>query len=266
MARRSNLVVLSLVVAAAGCAGKQAAPVPPQPPETFSWCAQPISFSPPPLLWRREGDNSGGMLGVRFVLTGGGGQCISVLAFRVIAERDRSAALETLIRRADSLSQREFLKEASLARPRLEDPVSDAEAAAARSINDAIDRAITDYLAGDVLYARSDLKDALRAASTHQFTLAEVLPRVRLKPESMQEPWRWHLGYERDTTIGGLRAFASDDTLFTPERPLLYREVFWVVNGCPFKVTYQGTAANVPTFERLVGSVQFPETDRVAQQ
>jgi hypothetical protein len=265
VARRRNLLVPLLIAFAAGCA-KRAAQAPLQPPETFSWCAQPISFSPPPLLWRREGDNGGGMLGVRFVLTGGGGQCISVLAFRLIAERDRSASLETLIRRADSLSQREFLNEASLARPRQEDPISEAEAAVARSINQAIDRAIADYLAGDVLYARSDLKDALRAASTHQFTLAEVLPRMRLRPDHMQEPWRWHLGYERDTTIAGLQAFASDDTLFTPERPLLYREVFWVVNGCPFKATYQGTARNVPTFERLVGSVQFPETDRVAQQ
>ena len=47
---------------------------------------------------------------------------------------------------------------------------------------------------------------------------------------------------------------------------MLYREVFWVVDNCPFKVTYQGTQQNVETFERLVSSVQFPDVDHVAQR
>lgn len=265
MTRRSCLVVLVVAACAASC-GREAAQAPLQPPETFSWCAQPIVFSPPALQWRREAENSGGLLGVRFVLTGGGGQCITVAAFRLLAERDRRAALATLIRRADSLAHREFLDALSLARPSQDESLSEAEAATARWINASIDRAMTDYLAGDVLFARSDLEDALRAATSHELSLAEVLPRVRLRPERMQEPERWHIGYERDTTIAGLPAFASDDTLFTPERPLLYREVFWVVDNCPFKVTYQGTQQNVETFERLVSSVQFPDVDHVAQR
>ena len=78
------------------------------------------------------------------------------------------------------------------------------------------------------------------------------------------EPERWRIGYERDTILAGYPAFASDDTLFTPERPLLYREIFWVVNGCAFKAVYQGTAANLPTFAEVVDSIQFPEGADVA--
>ena len=92
-------------------------------------------------------------------------------------------------------------------------------------------------------------------------TLHEVLPIIRLVPGHMQEPDRWRIGYERDTTIAGLPAFASDDTLITPERPLLYRQVFWVVRGCVFHTTYQGTRENLKTWHRLIDSIQFPLPD-----
>jgi len=88
--------------------------------------------------------------------------------------------------------------------------------------------------------------------------LADVLPQIRLRPETRQEPWRWRLGFERDTTIAGRAAFASDDTLITPERPMLYHQVFWVVNRCAFQAVYQGTKPNLRHFERLLSSIQFP--------
>ena len=99
----------------------------------------------------------------------------------------------------------------------------------------------------------------MRAASSYAPTLPELLPHLRLHPEQMQEPFRWRIAYERDTTLAGNPAFASDDTLITPERPLLYREIFWVVDGCAFKAVYQGTPENVPTFAQVVDSIRFPE-------
>ena len=242
-----------------GCGGAHQA-LPPE--ETFSWCRQPISFSPPPSRWYRQGDNGGGMLGVRFILTGGGGQCISLGAYTSLADRDRRAALARLAGRKDSLEQREFLREVSLARARTDDPLSDREAAVSLAINQALDRAVSDQLAEQPGFAATDLEDAFRAASSYEMTLPEVLPRLRLHPESMQEPRRWRLGYDRDTVIAGLPVFASDDTLITPERALLYHEVFWVVRGCAFKATYQGTAANLPTFHRVLDSVRFPQPPR----
>jgi len=229
------------------------------PEETFNWLDQPIAFSPPPARWYREGDNGGGMLGVRFVLSGGGGQCISVLGHRQLAERTRKDKLEKLIARRDSLEQRQFLDELSLARPTQEPPLSDREAQTSRAINDAIDRATTDMLEDHPGFVSADLDAALRAASAYTPTLPELLPHIRLRPETHQEPWRWRIAYERDTTLAGNPAFASDDTLITPERPLLYREIFWVVNGCAFKAVYQGTPENLPMFAQVVDSIRFPE-------
>jgi hypothetical protein len=240
-----------------GCGGKAAIQL--QSPETFSWCPQPITFSPPPTRWYRQGDNGGGTLGVYFILTGGGGQCITVAAYSSFVERDRRATLARLIARRDSLTEREFLRELSLARARTDDPLSDREATTALAVNAALDRVSSDYFANQPGFVSSDLETALRAASSYEMTLDEILPRIRLRPDRMQEPDRWRVGYERDTVIAGLPAFASDDTLITPERPLLYHEIFWVVHGYAFKATYQGTPENLATFHQVVDSIRFPE-------
>ena len=254
----------ALALALACAAGCARGPEPLPPAELFHWVRQPVAFSPPPAKWYRQGENGGGMLGVRFILTGGGGQVMSVGADRLMAERDRREAIERLIARRDSLTQRDFLRELSLAHARTDDPVSEREAAAALAINAALDRAMNDQLSGQPGFVAADLDDALRAAAAYEPTLAEVLPRVRLQPQRMQEPARWRIGYERDTTIAGLPAFASDDTLITPERPLLYHEIFWVVRGCVFKAVYQGTPENLATFHRVVDSIQFPAGANVA--
>lgn len=256
MSRIPLLFAAPVFALVAGCGSREE---PAEPVETFHWVAQEISFSPPPAKrWERQGDNGGGTLGVRFILTGGGGQCISVAAYRQLAERDRRETLEQLLARRDSLTQREFLQELSLARARTDDPISERESAVAMEINRAIDRAIEHDLAGSPL-VESDLEMALQAATSYEPTLEEILPRIRLQPERMQEPERWRIGYERDTTLAGHPAFASDDTLFAPERPLLYREIFWVVGGCAFKASYQGTEENLPVFHQLVDSIRFPE-------
>ncbi len=248
--------MLALTLCAmAGCAQERLAPT-----ETFAWRAQLISFSPPPATWYREGENSGGLLGVRFVLRGGGGQCITVATYDWIADRDRRPAIERLIEDWESLPQQEFLHEASLARARTDDPFSDRDAATSLSVNEALERAGQDYLNDHRGFVKQDLESALQGAQSYEPTLAEILPRIRLSPEAMQEPERWRIAYERDTTLAGYPAFASDDTLITPEGPLLYRQVFCVVNRCAFKVEYQGTREHLGLFDRLVGSIQFPDS------
>lgn len=253
---QGGVVTLMALASVAGC-GKE--PEKLEPAETFTWVAQPITFSPPSGRWERQGENSGGMLGVRFILRGGGGQVISVAAYRLLSERNRREALEKLLSRRDSLSRPEFLHELSLARARTDNPVSEREAETAMSINTWLDRAMTDYLAESPGFVASDLEAAVQAATAYEPTLEELLPRIRLRPERMQEPERWRIGYERDTTLAGLPAFAGDDTLITPERPLLYHQVFWVVKGCAFNATYQGMPENLATFHRVVDSIVFPE-------
>src|SRR5262245_49682913 len=147
--------------------------------ETFHWVAQPVAFSPPPSKWYRQGSNSGGLLGIYFILTGGGGQCIGVYAYHGLAERDRREPLRKLISRRDSLERREFLDELSLARPRQEEPVCERERVAMLAVNDAIDRAMNDYLQDHPGFVTGDLDAALRAATPYEPTLVDLLPYIK---------------------------------------------------------------------------------------
>lgn len=257
---RTLFITLTLLTAlSAGCTQEQGLPE-----ETFRWVPQSIAFQPPPGQWYREGDNGGGMLGVRFVLRNGGGQCISVLAYRQIADRDRREPLAQLIAGRDTLAQEEFLVALSRVKARTDEPISERELAVAERINAALDRARDHELNGQPGFAKVDLEDALAEAKSYELTLAEVLPRIRLQPELKQNPSMWRIGEEHDTLLAGHDAFASNDTLITPERPLLYREVYWVANGYGFKAVYQGMPKQLPVFERLVGSIRFPEGDDAA--
>ena len=229
------------------------------PPETFTWVSQPVECASPPPEWQRDGENSGGWLGVRFILRGGAGEVISLGANAAIASRSRVEAIERLIAWRDSLSQDEFVRELSLAHARTEDALTDAERTIALTINVALDRVASDLSAGHDTFVEGGLQEALAAARSYRPTLAELLPELRLRPERHPEPERWRIGYERDTTLAGHPAFAGDDTLITPEGPLLYRQVVWVVNGCPFQATYQGLPENAPVFEAWLASVRFPE-------
>ena len=259
--RRLPLVLLA-ASSLTGCGGAERAAL--LTAETFNWIRQPIAFCPPPAKWERQGDNGGGLLGVRFILRGGGGQVMSVSAFRLFAERDRREVLSRLIGRRDSLTHREFMRELSLARARTDDPLSDREAETAQAINAALDRAMSSYLADQPGFATANLDAALRAATRYEATLEELLPRIRLQPQLRQEPDRWRLGYERDTVIAGQAAYATDDTLYAPEQKLLYQEVFWVVNGCAFKATFQGREENLDTFRDVVETIRFPQPHHVA--
>src|SRR5258706_9966850 len=126
---------LAVVLVVAGCgSNRQAA----QATETFSWVRQPITFSPLSGPWERQGENGNGTLGVYFILRGGGGQCISVGAYRLLAERDRREVLAKLISRRDSLPRREFLEPLSPPPLRTDAPVSHLEAATALRIHAAL--------------------------------------------------------------------------------------------------------------------------------
>jgi hypothetical protein len=260
---RTIVLPVALLWLSAGC-GSHPAPESLLPAETFHWIRQPIAFAPPSSRWERQGDGGGGTTGVRFILRNGGGQCISVAAFRTFAERDSREALIRLRARVDSLSQREFLNAIAMARPRTDDPISSRESAANQAITNALDRATRDYLDGSMGFLSADLDAAVRAASEYEPTMAELLPHIRLRPDRMQNPEYWRIGYERDTLVAGVPAFASDDTLVLPEQTLLYHEIFWVVNGCAFKATFQGREDNLALFHRVVDSIQFPEPDAVA--
>ena len=179
----AGLALATMLAASTGCA-RRLEPLGRE--ETFHWVEQPVAFSPPPARWYRQGDSDGRTVGVRFILTNGGGQVMSVAAWR---------------------------------RP-------------------------PDGYEGDRIGSLEDL-----------------VPYVRMDPARKQEPERWRVGRDYDTTWAGQPAFVTEDTLITPERPLLYHEVHWVVDGAAFKAVYQGMPENLDTFHRVVDSVRFPEPE-----
>ncbi len=265
MNRLTIICLLAVTALAPGCGRKTSGAEALLPPETFEWIRQPVAFSPPPAQWERQGDGGAGTVGVRFILRGGGGQCISVAAHRQLAQRDRREGIAFLISGLDSLTRDEFLHNLSIVRYRSDEPISDRDAATRRAVDRALDGASDSYLAGSMGFVAADLETAHREASLYEPTLEELLPHIRLRPETMQHPEWWRIGYERDTLVGGLPAFASDDTLITPDgERLLYHEVFWAVKGCAFKATFQGRQENLDTFHRVVDSIHFPEPSPTA--
>jgi hypothetical protein len=260
-------LLCSSAIALAGCApANPAAQVRLGSPEQFDWVPEPVEFSPPPSVWRREGDNGGGLLGVRFILENGGGQVMSVSAYRQWSEKLPKKAILELLADMDSTHKRATLNELSRLRVQVQQPLSEAETQAAYAVNAAVDRAQEDLLADRLSFVRSDIQGALDAIDSYRPSLAELLPHMRLKPEDHPEPARWVLGFGRDTLLAGLPAYVSNDTLIAPEQKLLYRQVYWVVDGTAYQSVYQGRPENQHVWEAMVASVRFPEGAAVASR
>jgi hypothetical protein len=262
--RFARYLPLLLVIALALVCACATGPEPLLPAETFHWVSQPVTFSPPPARWYRQGDNGDGMLGVRFILRDGDGQAISILAGRRLADRDRREPLARLIARQDSLAQPELLQEIELAKARLDEPISDRESQAALAINSALSQARDHVVSGEKGFAASDLETAQRAADAYEPTFEELKPLLAFSIAKRQDPVRWILAAERDTTLAGYLVFVSEDTLLTDEGRRLYREILWVVHGCAFKAIFQGKAGSLPVFYRVVDSIRFPEASDAA--
>jgi hypothetical protein len=257
------IAVLLLLGVASGLAA--CAPADPKrqvkllPTERFDWVPEPIEFSPPPTAWYREGDNGGGLLGVRFILSNGGGQVMSVAAYRQWSEKLPKKAILELLGDLDSTTKRATLNDLGRLRVQVQDPLTEGETQAAYAVNAAVDRAQEDLLADRPSFVRSDIQGALDAIDAYRPSLAEFLPRMKLKPEDHQGIVRYTLGEGRDTVLAGLPAYASYDTLYAPEQKLLYRQVYWVVDGTAFQAIYQGRPENQPVFDAMVESIRFPE-------
>lgn len=258
------LLIASLVclgaIALAGCAPvDRQAQVRLGAPEKFDWVPEPVEFSPPPEVWRREGDNGGGLLGVRFILSNGGGQVMSVAAYRQWSDKLPRKAILELLGDLDTSHTRATLNELGRLRVQVTERLTEGETQAAYAVNAAVDRAQEDLLAERLSFVRSDIQGALDAIDQYKPSLEELLPHMRLKPEERQEPARWVLGFGRDTVLAGLPAYVSNDTLYAPERKLLYRQAYWVVDGTAFQSIYQGMPENQHVWEAMVASVRFPE-------
>lgn len=264
---RSAALALALALAAAAaCAppAKAPAPVALAPVERFDWVSQPVEFAPPPPAWERQAENSGGRLGVFFTHRGSVGERIIVAAYRLLAERDRRAALRDLRERCESMTAREFARAAALARPRTEGAISREESEVAARVHAALDRAIAEHFAGRPLEARFAMSSAVAAAESYVPGERELLERIRFRREDRQEPHRYGEVTDSAGTVDGLPALVQRYGFRGDSDSLECREVFVVANGTAFTASFMGLEENLPLFEAVVASMRFPAAGRGA--
>lgn len=238
----------------AGC--RETTPL--QPPEVFRWTSQPIAFSPPPPRWRREGELSGGVRGVRFVKERGAGEAITVGEFHRLGERDRSKAIQELLDRFDAIDARTFQREAQLAESRTDDPHSDLEAAVAEDVNAALYRARTAYRIGDRELARRETEKALVAARRFHLTLGDVLEKAALEPLRRQSNLPADI-QRKHIRVGGEPAVMIEWTIQLDGRTFIRREAFVVHASHLFVIRFIGLGESLPLFDRVLESIEFPQ-------
>ncbi len=223
------------------------------PREVFHWTSQPVSFTPPPADWRREGELSGGVRGVRFVRAHSVGEAITVGEFHRIAERNRTHALHELLEEFEKMDRREFLRQSQLAQSRTDDYFTEQERRVAEEVNAALSRARSAHLNGDLKTARDEVGNAYEAAKRFRLTLDDVLEKVAL-PSVRRET----LSFERrDLQIGGEPAVSYEWPYHHSGRPYVRREVFVVYDSHVYVLRFIGLEKTLPLFERVTASIEF---------
>ena len=257
---RLGALVIVAVVGAACSSTRTPAALELSPRETFEWSGQAISFSPPPVGWRREGDTSGGTKGARFVKERSVGEAIGVGDYYILADRHRSAYLREMIAKIDSYDEAfGWGRALRKAYAHTDTPFSALESEIAGAINNSVSQADLAFRNHDRDAARAHLQAALVEADRLRFSLSDVIERVEFKPERRQEPQYYTLLGRRETVVAGEPAVVVDYTVKVPERTITYaaREVYFVYNSHLFICTFIGLQETLAVFDAVVASIEF---------
>jgi hypothetical protein len=255
-------LVLSILIGAPGCNASPATPPAPklQPAETFDWSGQKISFSMPPAGWRREGETSGGIKGVRFVKERSVGEGIGFGDYYILADRNRSTHIREILAKFDTFDYG-FAWDRALrdAYAHTDTPFSPLESEIAQRVNSEVGEASVAYRNRDRDSAKAHLEAALAEASRLHFSLDEVIARVEFKPDKKQNPEYYQVLGRRETTIAGEPAVVVDYTVKVPERPQTYaaREAYFVHNSHMFICTFIGLQESLAVFEAMLASIEW---------
>jgi hypothetical protein len=258
----TGLVLAALIAPA--CGSSAAPPGPPQlqPREVFDWTGEKISFSMPPAGWRREGETSGGIKGVRFVKTGSVGEGIGLGDYYILADRNRSTPIHEILAKFDTFDYG-FAWDRALrkAYAYTDTPFSSLESEIAERVNSEVAQAGAAYRNRDRDAAKAHLEAALAEAGRLRFSLGDVIDRVEFKPERRENPEWYQMRGRRDALVAGEPAVIVDYTVKVPERvqPFSAREVYFVHNSHLFICTFIGLEESLAVFEAILASVEFPQ-------
>jgi hypothetical protein len=261
----AGLAFVLLVCSGPACSSSPASspPEPPklQPPETFNWTGEKISFSMPPVGWRREGETSGGIKGVRFVKERSVGEGIGLGDYYILADRNRSSHIREILDKFDTFDYG-FAWDKALrnAYAYTDTPFSSLETEIGERVNNEVGQASMAYRNRDRDAAKAHLEAALAESSRLQFSLDDVITRVEFKPERRQNPEYYKMLGRRETTVAGERAVVVDYTVKVPERPQTYaaREVYFVHDSHMFICTFIGLQESLAVFDAILASIEFP--------
>ena len=259
-----SFVLVGLMAACHSTPGTPAQPEPPRllPAETFDWAGESITFSMPPAGWRREGETSGGIKGIRFVKTGGVGEGIGLGDYYILADRNRSKYLREILEKFDTYDYG-FAWDRALrdTYAHTDTPFTSQETEIAERVNSEVSQAGAAYRNRDRDAAKAHLETALAEADRLRFTLDDVIERVEFKPERRQEPDKYRVTGRRESVIAGERAVVVDYTVTVPERARTYvaREAYVVHNSHLFICTFIGLQETLAVFDAIIASIEFPK-------
>jgi hypothetical protein len=230
------------------------------PPEIFSWGSQPISASPPPAVWRREREQSGGLRGVRFIKSGGFGEEIRIAEHYALDDRLRCQRLKDLWSDFESLERREFERATQRAALYAVPPIGPEEAYFAERANEQLQRARTEFRAGEQRNARRSIRRAFDEAKRIRYSLNEVLDRVMFDASAYDSFGEVVVQPPQRGEVAGEPSVSVDFTLDSIERRILYRgrQVYVLKNSRLFVLTFLGLGQNLPLFDEIVATVSFP--------
>jgi hypothetical protein len=228
--------------------------------ETFTWDDQPISFAPPPSDWFGEREQSGGLMGVRYVKRGSVGERIHVAEYGSVGKRDRCSELAELARDLDQLSEREFQTRLQRARPYAQTPINSSEEEGFEGANSRLDDARDAFRDGDLDEVRDRISAALWDLRWVEYTLEEVVTPALFTGEGYQRFGRVEVSEPIETSVADQPGLSVDYTLVSKEDGRTYRgrEVYAAYNNRLFVASFQGLEENLPLFDALVDSVEFP--------
>ncbi|HPG28118.1 MAG TPA: hypothetical protein PLW10_20965 [Myxococcota bacterium] len=229
------------------------------PEESFVWDDQPISFRPPVAPWSREREQSGGLLGVRFVKLESGGQQMHVAEFRAVGERDKCSELAALADELESLTPREFATRLVRARPYASQSINEVESESFADAAESLAEARLAYQTGDLDEVRRRIESASWHLGHVRYRLDEIVEPALFDGEGWEKMARVVVGDPVETEVAGEPALAVDYDLAPFDRDHTYhgREVYVGYNNRLFVLGFQGLEESLPLFESLVASVSF---------
>ena len=257
-------MVLPILIVGPACSSSPAPPAAPvlQPREQFDWSGEKISFSIPPIGWRREGETGGGVKGARFVKERSVGEAVGLGDYYILADRDRSAHIQDILEKFDTFDQG-FAWDRALrdAYAYTDTPFSSLESEVAERVNSEVGEASAAWRNRDRDSAKAHLEAALAEARRLHFSLDDVIARVEFKPERRQNPEYYRMLGRRETMVAGEPAVIVDYTVKVPERPQTYsaREAYFVHNSHMFICTFIGLQESLAVFDAILASIEFPK-------